>query len=552
MSQGAISDSYDNSDNNENAYEDDSIFDNEMQDYDENNDVSPAPAWLMSLAVHGLLAIIMMGIIFGQMPEDEDPPIRIAQFDHPEDDPEPVKEKLKLEEVKIDIDVEKITEQPVVEEFEVEIEEIADVQDPVDEQDVAQNREDAVSVSEMSGAVAFMAIGAGNNSAGKYGRNGKGKRAALGEFGGSKASEKSVEAALRWFKKHQTVEGLDKGMWDVDGYMTNCQDNVKCEPGTAHTAAGGDGDSACTAYAVLCFLGSGYDHKTIGEYRATVAMGIEWLKTNQRDDGGFGKAGRNYENGVCTMAICEAYGMTMDPKLRDTAQRAVDNLISRQAKSDKFEYGIGWNYAAATATRNDSSVTGWCVMALKAAKAAGLDVGSAWDGSRAWLDAAWKASNPGVDPASLGSDSQSNFCYTYDAIADVAKGKKLECVGALCAIFLGTAKGDGMLDSMINTIMDKQIPQAYPCNTYYLYYNTLNIFQYGGVQWDDWNMQVRDMLVDAQHGADSGCFEGSWDYEGTKFHGHETGRLLSTAYCCLSLEVYYRHARIMKLQEKFK
>ena len=92
-----------------------------------------------------------------------------------------------------------------------------------------------------------------------------------------------------------------------------------------------------------------------------------------------------------------------------------------------------------------------------------------------------------------------------------------------------------MLDSLINTITDEQIPAAYPCNTYYLYYNTLATFQYGGEPWKKWNMQVRELLVDAQHGSESGCFHGSWDFEGTKFHGHETGRLLSTAYCCLAL-----------------
>ncbi len=97
-----------------------------------------------------------------------------------------------------------------------------------------------------------------------------------------------------------------------------------------------------------------------------------------------------------------------------------------------------------------------------------------------------------------------------------------------------------MLETMANHIEKYQTPTAYPLNTYYLYYNTLAIFQTDEQRWDRWNKAFVPVLEGAQRR--DGCFDGSFDYEGTVFHGHKTGRLLSTAYCCLSLEVYYRYA----------
>ena len=522
--------------------EDEDMLDEESLDEDEDHEVGAAPAWIISLAVHGLLVFIMSVIYFGVMTKEEEPPIRPAVMEVP---PPPEEEKEKersLEEVEVTIEDEVITENPVVTDLDVPVEEL-ETEDPVEDEAVEpKGREEAKATAEAGGAAAFMAIGAGGGASGAFGsRTGGGKKRAVGRNGGSRASESAVNAALMWFKKHQS----ENGQWDVDGYMDRCQEAPRCEPGTSHTTENGDGDTACTAYALLCFLGAGYDHKTPGKFKKTVADGLEWLKGIQNPDGSFGKQKRNYENGVATMALCEAYAMTMDASLKEPCQKAVDNLLARQAKSDKFPYGSGWNYNSASPTRNDSSVTGWCVMALKAAKSAGIDVGDGWEGSKAWLDAAWKASNPGKDPESLGSDSTSTFCYTFNQVNDETKNRDgLTCVGALCSVFLGKRPGDGMLDSLVNQIMNKYVPAGYPTNTYYMYYNTLAVFQYGGQHWEDWNAQVRDMLVEAQHGNGTGCFNGSWDYEGTKFHGHETGRLLSTAYSCLSLEVYYRYERV--------
>jgi hypothetical protein len=400
-----------------------------------------------------------------------------------------------------------------------------------------KGREEAVASSETGSTGAFMAIGAGGGSAGMFGnRNGGGKRRALAKGGGTRASESAVDAALRWFKRHQSPNG----MWDVEKYPVNCTENPKCEPGHGHKAS--DCNVAVTGYAVLCFLGAGYDHKTPNKYKATVQKGLEYLRSVQ---GGGGELGpRNYEHGVATMALAEAYAMTNDPELKGPSQKGLNVIMERQAKGGDGEYSLlAWDYVAGKTARNDSSVTGWCVMALKSGLAGGLNVGNSMEGSKNWLEKAWKAMNPDwqklTDPYSATSD----FPYTYNADANTADKGGRAPIGALCAVFLGHHSGDIMLDSMINTIMKDHFVTSYPTNTYYMYYNTLAVFQAGGDNWTKWNNTVRDVMVNSQRRGD-GCFDGSWDFEGTKFHGWETGRVLSTAYCCLSLEVYYRYKQV--------
>jgi hypothetical protein len=509
----------------------------------ENDRKGIVPAWLISLGTHGLAVAIMTAVVFGTVEKEEErAPMRPIELP-------PIAQE-KPPEVRADIDPTQIqieVKDPVADPRPVSQLEVTEIDPSLEEAKDDGSPGDVLAVSDVQMSTttgAFMAIGANSQSASMFsGRTGLGKvRSGRGPDGEGIPHVRisSIEAALRWFKRHQSPNG----MWDVDQYQANCPDaGMKCEPGVNQA---GDADIACTAYAVMCFLGAGYDHVTPNKYRPVVAKAVEWLLAQQKADGLFGE--RNYEHAVATMALAEALGMSGDARLRTPAQKAVDVVIARQAQDpqakDKAYAGLAWDYVAPNAARNDTSVSGWSMMALKSALGAGLQVGNSMQGAKVWLERAWKAANPDwkkLDPY----QGTSVFPYTYDATSDKVDKEHLSCVGALCAIYLGHHKGDVMLETMANSIMKNDFPTSWPTNTYFLYYNTLAVFQMGDERWKQWDVPVARMLSDAQR-MDDTCFNGSWDYAGTKFHGHDTGRLLSTAYACLSQEVIWRYTRVEK------
>jgi hypothetical protein len=501
----------------------------------EEDDVKKAvPAWILSIVAHGVVLGALALIFVATQVERDEPPLKItAQVAPPPEKQPETERKVTPDDVTLDLEIEVDKPSPISE-LDIEVTEISREEEM--ESSIVKGREEAVTDVEMGQTGFQMAIGAGGGAVGMSGRrDGIGKKRRIGEGGGNRQSEAAVNEALRWFKRHQSPNG----QWDIDGYPANCTENLKCEPGTEHT--GEDGDIAGTGYALLCYLGAGYDHRMPSQYKMTVKHGIDWLMSIQNADGLWGK--RNYEHAIATMALAECYAMTLDPALKSSAQKGVDVLLARQNQDPKGGYGLGWDYVGPN-NRNDSSVTGWCAMALKSARAGNLNIGNGIEGAKHWLDESWKSANPDFKAKDPYSDV-SGFPYTWMTDTGEAKGQPSRaCIGALCAVFFGHTAEDPMLNSMANQIMATQVPKAYPTNTYYLYYNTMAMFQVGGDRWKVWNGSVRDLLVGAQRREET-CFNGSWDFAGTEFHGHDVGRILSTAYCCLSLEVYYRNDRLL-------
>ena len=183
-------------------------------------------------------------------------------------------------------------------------------------------------------------------------------------------TESAVLAALKWFERHQ----CDDGSWSLDRYYLQCTDKEGCEHHAARTYA--DGDACGTGLALLCFLGAGYTDKE-GMFRREVETALSYLVRSQRPDGSF--SFNNYIHAIATMSIIEAYAVTRAADLKKKAQKAVNVILARQNK------GLAWGYTR-PGHRNDTSVTGWQVMALAAARAAGLEIGDAFSGVKKFLE----------------------------------------------------------------------------------------------------------------------------------------------------------------------
>jgi hypothetical protein len=393
------------------------------------------------------------------------------------------------------------------------------------EEEAPDPSKDKLSEKPLTGEGVTDAYGIGGGSRGAYGQ--RWAKGALAREGGSPGTESAVAAALKWLHQHQDKDGK----WDQDGFSANCdpQEGQKCDkPGT------GQYDIAVTGLALLAFMGNGNSHK-LGKYKNTVKAGLVWLKKQQKQDGSLGKGTVEswvYNHAIGTLALCEAYAMSSDPVLKGSAQKAVDFIVKAQNPN------MGWKYEPVDG-RNDTSVTGWMVGALKAGKDAGLNVPkSAFDGAVSWLDRA--TNTAGKCGYMRPGDNGSIIRGVNDRFA---KLPTMTAVAVYSRILCGQSRADTKIVKGIEILKQNlpewNKPKNDKADLYYWYYGTLAMFQYGGKNWQDWNRAMKKALLENQRAG--GCANGSWDP--VDKWGMVGGRVYSTAVGALTLEVYYRYAR---------
>ncbi len=354
-------------------------------------------------------------------------------------------------------------------------------------------------------------------SEGLSGRFGENKAKLIAREGGTPQSEAAVALGLQWLANHQNRNGS----WSFNHQAGPCRGRCGNPGSMGHCTTG------ATGLALLCFLGAGHSEYK-GEYRNVVQQSVKYLvsamKKNRRNPGDLRGPVRDnegmYAHGIATLALCEAYNMGRNPKLREPVQQALDFIVRAQDPR-----GGGWRYELRQ--QGDTSVLGWQTMALYSGKIAELNV------PQNTLDGAW---------AFLESvEAEDGVGYGYTS-STRRVSPTLSAVGLLCRIYLGQTRNWDTTNPSLQEGADRLVALGPSRNDmYYNYYATQFMYQIGGVKWRSWNDVMRDALVASQ--VQDGHAAGSW-LPTCRHGGRPGGRLYMTAMCILTLEVYYRHLPI--------
>jgi hypothetical protein len=351
------------------------------------------------------------------------------------------------------------------------------------------------------------------------------KRNMLKKFGGGDETEVAVAKALKWLAAHQNPE---TGAWSFN-HSVFC--NGQCDrPGRRGASL-----NASTGMALMCFLGAGQSHVQ-GDYQQTVFKGLSFLIQSMRVEKGIGGWYRGsghgqglddmYSHGIAAIAMCEAYGMTRDPRLLEAAQLSINFLSYAQNPLTG-----GWHYSPFPLGNEpgDTSVVGWQMMAIKSAAMAGLnyDLESVRK-ANFFLDSMWVPQVSGYHYSmseKLKDPTQERFAMT--------------ACGVLCRMYSGWSKEEPSIKAAVQNFDKKGL---IPGDSYYNYYATQVMKHHGGKEWENWNSRMKELLLPSQAPAGSHA-EGSWFVE-EGLGSNEGGRLYTTCMRTMMLEVYYRYLPI--------
>lgn len=388
-----------------------------------------------------------------------------------------------------------------------------------------------------------------------------GDRGTRGVPSNAAATEDVVLRALWWLVKHQNEDGS----WSANLYNNCCVEGEPCtmkrtELGTGQGFAGFD--VGVTGLAMLAFLGYGHTHRDGEhvEFRQAMRKALSWMKKQQVRGGPESERGRLgaahpeewiYNHAIGTMALAETLFWSRDFRLKKCVEEAAQFCLAFQNP------GYGWKYGYRPGP-NDTSVTGWMVLALKTVRSCVVTKQARVDRDKIDEHLGWAlrwfelATSPVTGKTGYESrgDEGSRLLKAYPEPYPFSK--QLSCMTAvslLCRLLAGESRRSKPIKRAVQ-VLTKELPEwkyarsksRSKINMYHWYYATYALFQAGGPAWRKWNKALVPTLCQSQR--QSGCEHGSWDPVGE--WGAAGGRVYATAINAMTLQVYYRFERVQE------
>ena len=264
-----------------------------------------------------------------------------------------------------------------------------------------------------------------------------------------------------------------------------------------------DGDVQTTGLVLLAYLGGGQTHKA-GRFKKTVRAGLKYLKRQQAADGWFTSRRDPAGQAIATLALCEAHLETKSPIFKASAQQGLACLELIGPARDP--------------------ATWWMLLARHSAKLGKL-----------------RDEIPGSERAYT-LPFPDDWSPVPGASRDAALGA--EIVARVCAGQnpSGDREISFLADECLRTLPSWDDQTADPGA---LLFKTLALFQVCGDQWKQWNRELKSAVATSQVCLEDGT--GYWDADSPRCR--ILGRTRTTALMTLTLEVYYRYARVVMVRQ---
>ncbi|MDB5305964.1 MAG: hypothetical protein JWO38_166 [Gemmataceae bacterium] len=291
------------------------------------------------------------------------------------------------------------------------------------------------------------------------------------------------------------------------------------------------GHPALTSFAVLAFLSAGHVPGE-GKYGPVVDRGVRFVMDAQQRNGLFARSDAGYtevySHGICTLMLAEVAGMTdgkSAAELKDRVERAVKVILKAQ-RDDGRDAG-GWRYQV-TGFDADLSVSGWQLMALRAARDLGCDV------PRERIKLAVEYIRRCHDPKGGG------FAYTIGGNMTPA------CTGTGVLALELSGKEFHKSHEVLRAggyLLRNPTDLAKPHFFYGIYYTSQAMFQLGDNYWEQYRRRLHELLLEMNPPRANGAWYGKG------FDDQEYGPAYGTAMAVLSLTVEYRYLPIYQRDE---